>query len=41
VPEVYPWFKARALVWLNAFAPGFCDHVVHRFGRKPLQRERR
>ena len=41
VPEVYPLFKSRALVWLNAFAPGFCDRVVHRFGRKPLQRERR
>ena len=41
VPEVYPLFKSRALVWLNAFAPGFCDRVVQRFGRKPLQRERR
>jgi NADP-dependent 3-hydroxy acid dehydrogenase YdfG len=40
VPEVYPLFKSRALVWLNAFAPGFCDRVVQRFGRKPLQRER-
>ena len=40
-PEVYPLFKSRALVWLNAFAPGFCDRVVQRFGRKPLQRERR
>ena len=41
VPEVYPWFKSRALVWLNAFAPGFCDRIVQRFGRKPLQREPR
>jgi short-subunit dehydrogenase len=41
VPEVYPLFKSRALVWLNAFAPGFCDRVVQRFGRKPLQREPR
>jgi short-subunit dehydrogenase len=40
-PEVYPYFKSRALVWLNAFAPGICDRVVKRFGRKPLQRERR
>jgi len=41
VPEVYPFFKSRALVWLNAFAPGFCDRIVQRFGRKPLQREQR
>ena len=41
VPEVYPYFKSRALVWLNAIAPGFCDRVVQRFGRKPLPRERR
>ena len=41
VPEVYPWFKSRALVWLNAFAPGFCDRIVQRFGCKPLQREPR
>jgi short-subunit dehydrogenase len=37
VPEVFPHFKSRALVWANAFAPGFCDRVVHRFGRKPLR----
>ena len=41
VPEVYPHVKSRALVWLNAFAPGFCDRLVKRFGRKPLQREGR
>jgi NADP-dependent 3-hydroxy acid dehydrogenase YdfG len=35
VPEVYPHFKSRALVWLNAVAPGFTDRVVKRFGRKP------
>jgi short-subunit dehydrogenase len=35
VPEVYPYAKARGLVWLNAFAPGFCDRLVKRFGRKP------
>jgi NADP-dependent 3-hydroxy acid dehydrogenase YdfG len=38
VPEVFPHFKSRALVWLNTFAPGLCDRVVKRFGRKPLQR---
>jgi short-subunit dehydrogenase len=37
VPEVYPFNKARALVWLNAFAPGICDRVVKRFGRKPVR----
>jgi len=37
VPEVFPHFKSRALVWANAFAPGFCDRIVHRFGRKPLR----
>ena len=26
-----------ALVMLNALAPGFCDRVVKRFGRKPLR----
>jgi NADP-dependent 3-hydroxy acid dehydrogenase YdfG len=36
VPEVYPHFKSRALVWLNAVAPGFTDRVVKRFGRKPV-----
>ncbi len=34
VPEVYPYFKSRGLVWLNAVAPGICDRVVQRFGRK-------
>jgi len=37
VPEVYPFFKSRALVWLNAFAPGISDRVVKRFGRKPIR----
>ena len=37
VPEVYPYSKSRALVWLNALAPGFCDRVVKRFGRKPAR----
>jgi NADP-dependent 3-hydroxy acid dehydrogenase YdfG len=34
VPEVYPYFKSRGLVWLNTVAPGFCDRVVQKFGRK-------
>src|SRR3954465_1081899 len=37
VPEVYPHAKSRALVVLNALAPGFTDRVVHRFGRKPVR----
>ncbi len=36
VPEVYPLKKARALVWLNAIAPGWCDRVVQKYGRKPI-----
>src|SRR5258707_8111318 len=28
VPEVYPYFKSRFLVILNALAPGFTDRVV-------------
>jgi len=40
-PEVYPYAGSRALVWLSAFAPGVCDRIVQRFGRKPLPRERR
>jgi NAD(P)-dependent dehydrogenase (short-subunit alcohol dehydrogenase family) len=39
VPEVYPLWKARGLVWLNAFAPGICDRVVKRFGRQPVPAE--
>ena len=35
VPEIHPYFKARALVLANAIAPGFVDKVVQRFGRKP------
>jgi short-subunit dehydrogenase len=35
VAEVYPYARSRALVWLNAFAPGLCDRVVKKFGRKP------
>jgi len=36
VPEVFPYWKARGLVWLNAIAPGFCDHIVKKWGRKPV-----
>jgi short-subunit dehydrogenase len=36
VPEVYPYAKSRVLVWLNAVAPGLCDRVVRKFGRKPV-----
>ena len=35
VAEVYPHVQSRALVLLNAIAPGFCDRIVQRFGRKP------
>ena len=41
VPEIYPHAKSRALVILNALAPGFTDRVVKRFGRKPVRREQR
>jgi NADP-dependent 3-hydroxy acid dehydrogenase YdfG len=34
-PEVYPYPRARALVVLNAIAPGLCDRVVKKWGRKP------
>ena len=37
VPEVYPYAMSRPLVWLNAIAPGVCDQVVRRFGRKPVR----
>jgi short-subunit dehydrogenase len=40
-PEVYPHAKSRALVILNALAPGFTDRVVKRFGRKPVEKEQR
>ncbi len=36
VAEVFPHAWSRALVWLNAAAPGACDRFVQRFGRKPL-----
>lgn len=33
--EVYPHRLSRALVVLNAIAPGLCDHIIRKFGRKP------
>ena len=40
-PEIYPHAMSRALVVLNAIAPGIADRVVKRFGRKPVKREQR
>ena len=37
VAEVFPHFKSRGLVWLNAVAPAFTDRLVQRFGRKPIR----
>ena len=37
VPEVYPYRLSRGLVVLNAIAPGLCDRVVKRWGRKPIE----
>ena len=37
VPEVFPHAWSRALVWLNAAAPGICDRFVQRFGRRPVR----
>jgi short-subunit dehydrogenase len=37
VPEVFPHFTSRALVWANTLAPGATDRLVKRFGRKPLR----
>jgi NADP-dependent 3-hydroxy acid dehydrogenase YdfG len=36
VPEIYPYRKSRGLVVLNAIAPGFCDRLVKKWGRKPI-----
>ena len=41
VPEIYPHWQSRALVVLNAIAPGFTDRMVKRFGRKPVRGEQR
>ena len=37
IPEVYPYQPARGLVLINAVAPGFCDRLVRRWGRKPVE----
>jgi short-subunit dehydrogenase len=37
VAEVYPYFKSRGLVVLNALAPGLTDRFVQKFGRKPIR----
>jgi short-subunit dehydrogenase len=37
--EIYPYWKARGLVWLNAIAPGFCDRFVKQFGRQRITAE--
>lgn len=37
VPEVYPYAKSRGLVLLNAIAPGFCDRLVKKYGRQPVE----
>ena len=36
-PEVYPYRKAQILAILNACAPGLCDRIVKRWGRKPIE----
>jgi len=41
IPEVYPYFTSRGLVLLNAIAPGFCDKLVQKFGRRPTRRPTR
>jgi short-subunit dehydrogenase len=37
VAEVYPHALSRGLVIINALAPGLCDRIVRRFGRKPVR----
>jgi short-subunit dehydrogenase len=37
VPEVYPYRLSRGLVVLNAIAPGLCDRLMKRWGRKPIE----
>jgi short-subunit dehydrogenase len=36
VPEVYPFRLSKALAVANAIAPGLCDRIVKRWGRKPI-----
>jgi len=33
-PEVYPYPPSRAIVWLNALAPGLCDWLAWRVSRR-------
>jgi hypothetical protein len=33
---VYPFRKARGLALLNAIAPGLCDRVARKWGRRPV-----
>jgi NADP-dependent 3-hydroxy acid dehydrogenase YdfG len=35
VPEVYPYRWSRGLAILNSLAPGFCDRLAKKWGRKP------
>jgi short-subunit dehydrogenase len=36
VPEVYPYRVSKALAVLNSIAPGLCDRIVKKWGRKPI-----
>ena len=36
VPEVYPYRISKALAVVNSIAPGLCDRIVKRWGRKPI-----
>lgn len=36
-PEIYPLRKARGLSLIAAIAPGWCDRLVKRWGRKPIR----
>jgi NADP-dependent 3-hydroxy acid dehydrogenase YdfG len=37
VPEVYPFRLSKALGIINSIAPGLCDRIVKKWGRKPIQ----
>ena len=36
VPEVYPYRISKALAVVNSIAPGICDRIVKKWGRKPI-----
>jgi short-subunit dehydrogenase len=36
VPEVYPFRVSKGLAVLNSIAPGLCDRMVKKWGRKPI-----